>query len=171
MTWFLIGCLLTASQSGAMSENPGCLTWILTWKLPFNPDSRSSQDYFVQPSAYAYISVFLGIFCLNITYILNCSDETEKAFAFSAILKAKTLQVVEILPCGRWRHILMVSCQKGPTRHAYAWQIGPFWQDTLNLSYIVNTMVTDVVMTQGARATAAMVLTKFSQAQHTWIQG
>ena len=28
----------------------------------------------------------------------------------------------------------MVSCQKGPTRHAYAWQIGPFWQDTLELS-------------------------------------
>ena len=25
----------------------------------------------------------------------------------------------------------MVSCQKGPTRHAYAWQIEPFWQDTL----------------------------------------
>ena len=25
----------------------------------------------------------------------------------------------------------MVACQKGPTRHAYAWQIGPFWQDTL----------------------------------------
>ena len=25
----------------------------------------------------------------------------------------------------------MVSCQKGPTRHTYAWQIGPFWQDTL----------------------------------------
>ena len=25
----------------------------------------------------------------------------------------------------------MVSCQKGPTRHAYAWQIGPFWQNTL----------------------------------------
>ena len=28
---------------------------------------------------------------------------------------------------------LMVSCHKGPTRHAYAWQIGPFWQDTLNM--------------------------------------
>ena len=28
----------------------------------------------------------------------------------------------------------MVSCQKGPTRHAYAWPIGPFWQDTLELS-------------------------------------
>ena len=26
-----------------------------------------------------------------------------------------------------------VSCQKGPTRHAYAWQIGAFWQDTLDI--------------------------------------
>ena len=26
-----------------------------------------------------------------------------------------------------------VSCQKGPTRHAYEWQIGPFWQDTLDI--------------------------------------
>ena len=32
----------------------------------------------------------------------------------------------------RYEHCLsMVSCQKGPTRHAYAWQIGPFWHDTL----------------------------------------
>ena len=27
----------------------------------------------------------------------------------------------------------MVSCQKGPTRHAYTWQIGPFRQDTLEV--------------------------------------
>ena len=27
----------------------------------------------------------------------------------------------------------MVSCQRGPTRHAHAWQIGPFWQDTLEI--------------------------------------
>ena len=26
-----------------------------------------------------------------------------------------------------------VSYQKGPTRHAYAWQIGPFWQDILEI--------------------------------------
>ena len=26
----------------------------------------------------------------------------------------------------------MVSCQKGPIRHAYTWQIGPFWQDILD---------------------------------------
>ena len=31
-------------------------------------------------------------------------------------------------------HISMVSCQKGPTRHAYTWQIGPFWQDTLDMA-------------------------------------
>ena len=28
----------------------------------------------------------------------------------------------------------MVSCQKGPTRHAYVWQIGSFWQDTLEMA-------------------------------------
>ena len=28
-------------------------------------------------------------------------------------------------------HKTMVSCQKGPTRHAYTWQIGPLWQDNL----------------------------------------
>ena len=27
----------------------------------------------------------------------------------------------------------MVACQKGPTCHAYPWQIGPFWQDTLDM--------------------------------------
>ena len=27
-----------------------------------------------------------------------------------------------------------VSCQKGPTRYAYAWQIGIFWQDTLGIN-------------------------------------
>ena len=30
-------------------------------------------------------------------------------------------------------HISRVSCEKGPSRHAYAWQIGPFWQDTLEI--------------------------------------
>ena len=30
-------------------------------------------------------------------------------------------------------HISMASCQKGPNRHAYTWQIGLFWQDTLDL--------------------------------------
>ena len=29
--------------------------------------------------------------------------------------------------------ISRVSCQKGPTRHAYAWQIGPFRQDILDM--------------------------------------
>ena len=32
----------------------------------------------------------------------------------------------------------MVSCKKGPTRHACAWQIGPFSQDTLDIQDIAN---------------------------------
>ena len=37
-----------------------------------------------------------------------------------------------------WSIILIsgVSCQKGPTRHAYTWQIGPFWQDTLDMTLV-----------------------------------
>ena len=41
--------------------------------------------------------------------------------------------LVQIMAWRRLGHNSMVSCQKGPTRHAYAWQIGPFWQDTLHL--------------------------------------
>ena len=26
-----------------------------------------------------------------------------------------------------------VSCQKGPICHAYAWRVGPFWQDTIGM--------------------------------------
>ena len=33
-------------------------------------------------------------------------------------------QVIEVLPDGIQEPISRVSCQKGPTRHAYAWQIG-----------------------------------------------
>ena len=33
--------------------------------------------------------------------------------------------------------ISRVSCQKGPTRHACAWQIGPFWQDTLDIEDVL----------------------------------
>ena len=33
-------------------------------------------------------------------------------------------------------HTSRVSCQKDPTRHAYAWQIGPFWQDIIDLHFL-----------------------------------
>ena len=41
-------------------------------------------------------------------------------------------------------YISMVSCQKGPIRHAYAWQIGPFWQDTLDILAIGRSHSVDI---------------------------
>ena len=47
--------------------------------------------------------------------------------------------VWDCMPNKVWKYGLIstgisrVSCQKGPTRHAYAWQTGPFWQDTLDI--------------------------------------
>ena len=35
-------------------------------------------------------------------------------------------------------YISMVSCQKGPTCHAYAWQIGPFLQNTLDFCKVIH---------------------------------
>ena len=47
-------------------------------------------------------------------------------------------------------HITRISCQKGPTRHAYAWQIAPFWQDILdkfdtlcNTSFALKALIND----------------------------
>ena len=43
--------------------------------------------------------------------------------------------------CMYWRlaleelHTSRVPCQKGPICHAWAWQVGPFWQDTLNMTF------------------------------------
>ena len=42
---------------------------------------------------------------------------------------------IQLFLCLWWVHCLsMVSCPKAPTRHAYAWPIGPFGQDTLDIT-------------------------------------
>ena len=46
-----------------------------------------------------------------------------------------TLELLQSSLSHRYDVMSRVSCQKGPTRHAYAWQIGPFWQDTLDVWY------------------------------------
>ena len=44
------------------------------------------------------------------------------------------------------RDISRVSCQKSPICHAEAWRVGPFWQDTLDMSSLeahldINTVI------------------------------
>ena len=41
---------------------------------------------------------------------------------------------LDALWCDQGFHISRASCQKGPICHAYAWQVGPFLQDTLDMS-------------------------------------
>ena len=43
------------------------------------------------------------------------------------------LSVSQISVSGTIVLISRASCQKGTTRHVYAWQIGPFWQDSLDI--------------------------------------
>ena len=52
----------------------------------------------------------------------------------------------------------MVSCQKGPTRHAYAWQIGPFWQDTLDLSHQLQSAQVALVQPIKSHSTLSLLI-------------
>ena len=54
----------------------------------------------------------------------------------------------------------MVSCQKGPTRHAYAWQIGPFWQDTLDMCQWIGLALVP---------TMACLFTRFLYLKQCWV--
>ena len=48
---------------------------------------------------------------------------------------------ISVFICYNYKKNSRVSCQKGPTRHAYAWQIGPFWQDTFELTKLSHKMI------------------------------
>ena len=54
----------------------------------------------------------------------NMPHSTSKSFS---TFRLETFHLIFPLVTSR------VSCQKGPICHAQAWQVGPFWQDTLGL--------------------------------------
>ena len=49
-------------------------------------------------------------------------------------LKTRRISVFKVAMMLNIYHNSRVSCQQGPIRHAYAWQIGPFCQETLEFS-------------------------------------
>ena len=53
-------------------------------------------------------------------------------------VKSHHTQIKGILPKGPYPPCVILP--KGPIRHAYAWQIGPFWQDTLEIWNMVVTL-------------------------------
>ena len=75
----------------------------------------------------------------NETRGFHCHNNRE-LFSFSIFLLHSSQRCMawcnfSTLPSGLHSpYISRVSCQKVPTRHADAWQIGPFWQDTLDIS-------------------------------------
>ena len=67
----------------------------------------------------------------KLAYVISCLNGWDPAhMLWENIFKASPH--LGMSPAGMLKNS-MVSCLKGPTRHAYAWQIGPFWQDTLEL--------------------------------------
>ena len=70
--------------------------------------------------------------------LLALSEENPPVTGGFPSQKASNVENVSL----SWHHPVintsMVSCQKGPTRHAYAWQIGPFWQHTLKMQTLLH---------------------------------
>ena len=63
-----------------------------------------------------------------------------QAYSLHAICHMKSVFKISILDdfcmeanTSRPGYTSRVSCQKGPICHAEAWQVGPFWQDTLDM--------------------------------------
>ena len=92
--------------------------------------------------AYAWLIVpfwqdTLAVYLISSQVRSNMSSHTGKKCILSQV-HAQMLKITNV----EWHHVTisnlwgitnnfsnlesMVSCQKGPTRHAYAWQIGPF---------------------------------------------
>ena len=65
-------------------------------------------------------------------------------------------------------HLAMVSCQKGPTRHAYAWQIGPFWLDTLDTWVPLRTRKSYISLFTGSFHSAGQIIKNWQVIRLPW---
>ena len=85
------------------------------------------------------LNMYRQCFCLN--YLIPASQFTS---SYQRYLRYRYNRVplkrgavkhdnASITAMTKAEHKSRVSCQKGSTHHAYAWQIGPFWQDTLEI--------------------------------------
>ena len=96
------------------------------WQRKSYWNSRPQDvDHFV----YAWLCLsrtWFSLFIVNCALIVSCHRAIGRDYG--SIIQ-------NCLPMNNSNQPSMVFCQKSPTRHAYAWQIGPFWQDTLVMSW------------------------------------
>ena len=99
--------------------------WQNTWK--FSPNSNHIP-------VYSYVSVIpaVSVRCIVDMYCIGSIQPIHSPNKRYSV-GCNYLSLPEMPASGTKVLISMVSCQKGPTRHAYAWQIGPFWQDTIDI--------------------------------------
>ena len=82
----------------------------------------------IKPSAYVMMICIIIIPCLKHRIFAYCIFYLY-CIPFCCIHIMYVFWFVSL----RCTYISRGSCQKGPTCHACAWQIGPFWQDTLDM--------------------------------------
>ena len=96
------------------------LCWILTYCLLIPFYLIVGSMFFLFFHVFRPMSVMSTTFYLTFSYNWNVVYNNPRLGRVKTRRWQKTLHIDGILP-------------KAPTRHAYAWQIGPFWQYTLDM--------------------------------------
>ena len=94
-----------------------------------------------QPEALCLYGVIT--FCNAFSEVIRkCNNPLETQNLISVASEKLSQNMIIPYPCNAWLEVIIqcnnpisrVSSQKGPTRQTYACQIGPFWQDTLDIN-------------------------------------
>ena len=96
---------------------------------------RSSSKVDLSPSSVMDMSFWYFKTSTKLLNLLQVSYKYSFYLQLRNSMLCNPVSSVVLLIVNNFIHMSMVSFQKGPTRHAYAWQIGPFWQDTIDVSW------------------------------------
>ena len=93
-----------------------------------------NSTYFKLTHPYDYIDSITSQICIRIIWCMKIIKYwgpfcTEYIWTGPDIRHGISNLSTQPLPAD----ISKVSCQKGPTHHAYTWRVGPFWQDTIDI--------------------------------------
>ena len=114
---------------------PGC--WVsVFWDILFLP----SVSELIWPFPLPYKHLLPNVACVRAAGDLRGAYLAKSDIASVNHFSKDTYRMQNGRNIQGLSYISIVSCQKGPTRHAYAWQIGPFWQDTLDICLFAATV-------------------------------
>ena len=119
-------------------------SWVLWWALKHRPGGNA-LCWIMRKIATFYQTTVILLPCLMMTscvgLVYQCCIWTEISHASEYFIHGGMYdcrpKITELWEMLYWYYNSRVSCQKGPICHVWAWRVAPFWQDTIELWFIV----------------------------------